>query len=155
MVRHSLIRLIALGFLASLLLLAPSQTFAAQPARVFAFYYAWFDENSWSPNLVSDVPAEPYVSRDPNVIARQIDQANGAGIDSFVVSWLGPGNPTDDRFKMMLDIAGGKGFSATIDFEANHYGSRAALVNALTYVRDQLEPHGAKGLGSTLPVSRH
>ncbi len=83
------------------------------------------------------------MSRDPGVIGRQIYQAQGAGIDSFVVSWLGPGNPTDERFKMMLDIAGGKGFSATIDFEANRYGSRDALIGALTYVRDALEPHGA------------
>lgn len=133
----------ALVSLVLLVSLTPSPIHADQPPRVFAFYYAWFDENSWSPNLVSDVPAEPYVSRDPAVIARQIDQAQGAGIDSFVVSWLGPGNPTDERFKMMLDIAGGKGFAATIDFEANHYGSREALVNALTYVRDTLEPHGA------------
>lgn len=143
MARHNVIRLVALAFLTSLLFLSPPQTSADQPPRVFAFFYAWFDENSWSPNLTSDTPAEPYVSRDPGVMARQIDQANGAGIDSFVVSWLGPGNPTDARFKMMLDIAGGKNFSATIDVEANHYSSRDALVNALVYVRDQLEPHGA------------
>ncbi len=143
MARSNFIRFAAVTFLAVLLFYSPVPTFADQPPRVFAFYYAWFDENSWTPNLVSDVPAEQYVSRDPNAIARQIDQAQGAGIDSFVVSWLGPGNPTDERFKMMLDLAGGKGFSATIDFEANKYGSRQALVDALVYVRDQLEPHGA------------
>lgn len=129
--------------IALLVFTPPSRTFADQPPTVFAFYYAWFDEQSWSPDHVADIPAETYVSRDPNTIARQIDQAAGAGIDSFVVSWLGPGNPTDERFKMMLDIAGGKNFSATIDFEANRYSSRESLINALTYVRDQLEPHGA------------
>ena len=129
--------------IALLVFTPPSRTLADQPPTVFAFYYAWFDEQSWSPDHVADIPAETYVSRDPNTIARQIDQAAGAGIDSFVVSWLGPGNPTDERFKMMLDIAGGKGFSATIDFEANRYSSRESLINALTYVRDQLEPHGA------------
>lgn len=143
MVRHNQIRLVALSFLVSLLFLAPSQTSAAQPPRVFAFYYAWFDEQSWSPAHVADIPAETYVSSDANAVSRQIDQASGAGIDSFVVSWLGPGNPTDERFRTMLDIAGGKGFSATIDFEANRYASREALVNALAYVRDRLEPHGA------------
>src|SRR5438270_85304 len=118
MARHNLIRLVTLSFLVSLALLSPLSTHADQPPRVFAFYYAWFDENSWSPKLISDIPAEQYVSRDPGAISRQIDQAQGVGIDSFVVSWLGPGNPTDDRFKTMLDLAGGKGFSATIDFEA-------------------------------------
>lgn len=143
MVRHHFLRFFALFGFAALFFLPPTRISADSPPRVFAFYYAWFDENSWSPNLVSDIPAEQYVSRDPGAIARHIEQAQGAGIDSFVVSWLGPGNPTDDRFKMMLDIAGGKGFSATIDFEANRYGSRDSLINALTYVRDQLESHGA------------
>ena len=143
MARHNFIRLVACSFFVLLALTFAPKTFADQPPRVFAFYYAWFDENSWSPNLVSDNPAEQYVSRDPSAIARHIDQASGAGIDAFVVSWLGPGNPTDERFKMMLDSAGGKGFSATIDFEANKYGSRDSLINALTYVRDQLMPHGA------------
>lgn len=143
MARPILIRLLAFSFLVFLFLLSPPHTFADNPPRVFAFYYAWFDEQTWTPNHVADIPSETYVSRDPNTIARHIDQANGAGIDSFVVSWLGPGNPTDERFKMMLDIAGGKNFSATIDFEANKYGSREALINALNYVRDQLMPHGA------------
>lgn len=152
MARYNLIRLLTLSFLAFLLFAPPSVTSADQPPRVFAFYYAWFDEFSWSPGHVADIPAETYVSSDANAIARHIDQANGAGIDSFVVSWLGPGNPTDERFRAMLDIAGGKGFSATIDFEANRYGSRDALTNALNYVRDQLMPHGAFARVNGKPV---
>lgn len=170
MARQNLLRLLALSLFVSLLFLAPPSLHAenlarghavrtsfrerdlAQQPRVFAFYYAWFDENSWSPAQVADVPLEPYVSRDPNVIARQIDQAANAGIDSFVVSWLGPGNPTDDRFRMMLDIANQKQFAMSIDFEANRYGSRAALVSALIYVRDQLMPHGAFARVNGKPV---
>lgn len=128
---------------AILALSLPPVSLADQPPHVFAFYYAWYDEGVWTQNQVPDLPAEPYASRDPNAIARQIDQAHGAGIDSLVVSWLGPGNPTDERFKLMLDIANQKQFAMSIDFEANHYGSREALINALTYVRDQLMPHGA------------
>ncbi len=140
MARHNLIRFGVLLFLIALSALETQSTLADQPPRVFAFYYAWFDENSWTPDHVADIPAETYVSRDPNAIARQIDQAQGAGIDSFVVSWLGPGNPTDERFKMMLDIAGGKNFSATIDFEANRYASRDALVN-WAQIRAQVDPN--------------
>ncbi|HZQ09936.1 MAG TPA: SH3 domain-containing protein [Anaerolineae bacterium] len=125
------------------LLARPSLILAENPPRVFAFYYAWYDDQIWSPNRVPDMPAQPYVSSDSGAIARQIDQAHSAGIDAFVVSWLGPGNPTDDRFKTILDIAGGKGFSATIDFEVERYGSRDAVIHALSYVRDALEPHGA------------
>lgn len=152
MARHNLIRFVALPLFLLVVLLSPSISLADQPPRVFAFYYAWFDEQTWTPDRVADMPAEQYVSRDPGAISRHIDQAAGAGIDSFVVSWLGPGNPTDERFRMMLDIAGGKGFSATIDFEANRYGSRQALVDALVYVRDQLQPHGAFSRVNGKPV---
>lgn len=152
MVRNNLIRIAAFVLLLTFLFVCPSTTSADQPPRVFAFYYAWFDEQTWTPDHVADLPAEPYVSRDPNAIARHIDQAAGAGIDSFVVSWLGPGNPTDERLRVLLDIAGGKGFSATIDFEANRYGSRDALIGALVYVRDQLMPHGAFSRVNGKPV---
>ena len=143
MARFNIIRLVTFALFIAFVLLSSPSTFADNPPRVFAFYYAWFDEQTWTPDHVADMPAEQYVSRDPNAMARHVDQAQGAGIDAFVVSWISPGNPTDERFKMMLDVAGGKGFSATIDFEVNHYRSRDAIINALTYVRDNLEPHGA------------
>lgn len=152
MARHNLIRLVALLTFAALALLDPKHTSAEQPPRVFAFYYAWFDEQTWTPDHAADIPAEPYVSRDPGAMARHIDQANGAGIDSFVVSWLGPGNPTDERFRLLLDIAAGKGFSAAIDFEANRFASRDALIGALVHVRDQLMPHGAYSRVNGKPV---
>jgi hypothetical protein len=85
-------------------------------------------------------------------MGRQIDQARGAGIDAFVVSWLGPGNPTDERFRMMLDIANERQFAMAIDFEANRYSSREGLVHALTVVRDQLMPHGAYARTNGKPV---
>ncbi|MBW7883696.1 MAG: hypothetical protein H3C34_13875, partial [Caldilineaceae bacterium] len=57
---------------------------------VLALYYSWFDEQSWSPATLSDLPAEPYASRDRGVMGRHIDQAKAAGIDAFVVAWYGP-----------------------------------------------------------------
>lgn len=106
---------------------------ADTPRLVLAFYYAWFDENSWSPSKVPDVPAQPYVSRDPAAIRRHVEQAQGAGIDAFVQSWWGFGNPTDENFKKLLEIANEKGFRATIDFELTSpfYHSRDDAVNSL------------------------
>ena len=46
---------------------------------VLAFYYNWFDENSWGPNKVPDRPAETYVSRDRAAMGRHIDQAKVGG----------------------------------------------------------------------------
>jgi hypothetical protein len=100
---------------------------AARPATalseerlVLAFYYTWFDEHSWSPARVPDVPSQTYVSRDRGVMGRHIDQAKGAGIDAFVVSWYGPrvdNNQTETNFRAMLDEAAARGFRLAVDFE--------------------------------------
>lgn len=92
----------------------------SQERLVLAFYYTWFDENSWAPGRVPDLPAAPYVSRDRGVMGRHIDQAKGAGIDAFVVSWYGPrveNNQTETNFRAMLDEAAARGFRLALDFE--------------------------------------
>ena len=90
---------------------------AARPPLVLAFYYDWYDANTWKPDKVPDMPATPYNSNDPGAIARQIQQARGAGIDAFVVSWWGAGNPTDSNFKIMLDQARAANFQVAVDFD--------------------------------------
>ncbi|MGB8646171.1 MAG: hypothetical protein WCF84_13105, partial [Anaerolineae bacterium] len=124
-------------------LLSSSAIRAGATPRVLAFYYAWFDANTWTPSLVSDIPAPTYNSNDPTAIARHISQAQGAGIDAFVVSWIGTNNPTDWNFKTMLDQAQRVNFKATIDFEVQHFGSRDAVIGALSYVRDTWMSHPA------------
>ena len=89
---------------------------------MLAFYYNWFDENSWGPNNVPDVPLQPYVSRDRGVMGRQIDQAKAAGIDAFVVSWYGPrveNNQTETNLRALLDEAAARGFRMAVDFEVH------------------------------------
>jgi len=57
---------------------------------VLAFYYAWFDKNTWSSGQLADQPAQPYDSRDRAAIQRHVAQAKAAGIDAFIQSWYGP-----------------------------------------------------------------
>ncbi len=99
---------------------APHAQSAADPL-VFAFYYTWFDENSWSYDRLSDLPAETYVSRDRGVMGRHIDQAKGAGIDAFLVAWYGPGggNQTEGNLSALLEEAAARGFKIGILFETN------------------------------------
>lgn len=106
---------------------------AARPPLVLAFYYDWFDENTWRPDKVPDFPVIRYHSRDPYAIARHIQQARSAGIDAFVVSWWGVGNPTDDVFRTMIEQAHATNFRVAIDFELTSpfYKSRADAVNSL------------------------
>lgn len=115
--------------------LSSSTTLAAVTPRVLAFYYAWYDQNTWNPGFISDRPAQNYNSSDPAAIARQIQRAQSAGIDAFVVSWIGQNNPTDSNFKTMLGLAQSAGFAATIDFEVEHFGTTAQVVDALNYVK--------------------
>ena len=57
---------------------------------VLAFYYTWFDEQTWTYDKLSDLPSQTYVSRDRGVMGRHIDEAKRAGIDAFMVAWYGP-----------------------------------------------------------------
>lgn len=116
---------------------------AAVTPRVLAFYYDWFDANTWNRNLLSDLPAQPYTSSDPAAIARHIQQAQSVGIDAFVVSWTGQDNPTDANFRTVLAAAQSAGFAATIDFETEHFASADQIVRALSYARDTIMTHPA------------
>jgi len=99
----------------------PIQAQSAGPTPlVLAFYYNWYDENTWTPDKVNDLPLEPYASRDRAAMARQVEQAQSAGIDAFIVSWYGPtveNNQTEPNFSVLLDVAQERGFKAAVDFE--------------------------------------
>ncbi|MCI0477498.1 MAG: SH3 domain-containing protein [Anaerolineales bacterium] len=133
--------------LAVLLGVPPTNTQAqsARPPLVLAFYYNWFDEKTWNLNALSDLPVIKYASRDPNIMAHHIQQAKGAGIDAFIVSWWGAGNQTDDNFKVMLDLARQANFRVAIDFEVNSpfYRSKNDVVQSLKYLMSTYINHPA------------
>lgn len=112
------------------------QASAQDGPPVLAFYYAWFDQNTWSSGQAVDTPAEPYNSADRATIERQVSQAQSAGIDAFVQSWYGPqetGNQTETNFRTLLDVAGAKGFKAALDLEVTSpfLGSISSVTDAL------------------------
>ena len=53
-----------------------SQPVAANSPLVLAFYYTWFDENTWTPAKVPDFPVQTYASRDTGLMDRHIGQAH-------------------------------------------------------------------------------
>lgn len=116
---------------------APAAPLKQAPERlVLAFYYTWFDENSWAANRVPDTPQQPYVSRDRGVMGRQIEQAKSAGIDAFVVSWYGPrveNNQTETNLRALLDEAAARGFRIAVDVEVAgpFFGSAGDVQGAL------------------------
>jgi uncharacterized protein YgiM (DUF1202 family) len=111
--------------------------FAQDPPPVLAFYYAWFDQNTWASGQSADLPAQGYNSADQATIERHIAQAQSAGIDALVQSWLGPqveNNQTETNFRLLLDVAQAKGFKAVVDFETTSpfLGDTGAVTGALT-----------------------
>jgi hypothetical protein len=114
--------LLTIGILGSVLLsgMAHPPTAQADAERlVLAFYYPWFDGNTWKSGKVPDVPQTLYNSDDHAAMARHIEQAQGAGIDAFVLNWWGKGNRTEKNLKALLDVAAQKGFRMAVDFDIN------------------------------------
>ena len=109
---------------------------AADSPPVLAFYYAWFDQNTWTSDQSVDLPAEPYISADRAVIERHVRQAQNAGINAFVQSWYGPqeaNNQTETNFRMLLEVSAATGFKAAVDVETMgpFFGDAGAVTNAL------------------------
>jgi LysM repeat protein len=105
---------------------------------VLAFYYAWYDMNTWASGQLSDVPQMPYVSADATTIDRHVGQARSAGIDGFVQSWYGPGggNQTETNFQILLSTASAHGFYAAADFETGspYFATPEDRIAALQYL---------------------
>ena len=111
------------------ILLQSSRSARAAPAAqaisdplVLAFYYTWFDDNTWNSGQLSDLPAERYVSADRGAMGRHIDQAKAAGIDAFIVAWYGPNgdtNQTEANLAALLDEAAARNFRIGILFETD------------------------------------
>lgn len=125
---------------------APLRQSSADPL-VFAFYYTWFDENTWTYDRLSDLPAEPYASRDRGVMARHIEQAQAAGIDAFLVAWYGPGggNQTETNLAALLEEAAARGFRIGVLFETDSpfFGGAGDVTAALQHLNAVHAAHPA------------
>src|SRR4051812_20549918 len=75
------------------------------PKLVLAFFYPWYGPGAFDQGKTSDRPTTPYISDHPDVIDRQITEAQAAGIDGFIVEWAGNGDITANNFPALFDAA--------------------------------------------------
>ena len=126
---------------------AGAQTANDQPIPILAYYYIWFEENSWE-RAKTDYPIlGNYSSDDRRIMEQHVLWAMQAGIDGFIVSWKHT-DVLDPRLAMLVDVAEENDFKLVmiyqgLDFErdplpaarvqadmawfASNYGDRAAF----------------------------
>lgn len=119
----------------------------ADERLVLAFYYAWFDWDTWSQSTCGQ-PDTLYVSADASAIERHARLAHTAGIDGLVQAWYGPGlaqNPTEPNFQTLLEKAEQENIQAAVlvDMTGALLSTTDAVVDALTKVRDDHGQHPA------------
>ncbi|MHB9092424.1 MAG: glycoside hydrolase family 71/99 protein, partial [Chloroflexota bacterium] len=116
-------------------LLLPGGVAAApeQSRPVYAFYYAWYDLDTWDSGKVADLPTVRYNSYERSTIERHVGLARQAGLSGLIQAWLGPDNPTDGNLDTLLSVAQGSDFQVSMYFETTSpfLRSRAAVANAL------------------------
>jgi len=121
-----------------------------------ALYYPWYSLDTWKNNAsLRDTPTTPYASNNPADLDRQIDQAQSAGINGFVVSWIGPGSSSDANVKLLLTEAAKKHFY--IGFFLETTGGKlsdnpATAVSWLSYIASEYTSNPAVLKVSGRPV---
>ena len=107
------------------------QSTATTPTKsvpVLAYYYIWFDPQSWD-RAKKDFPLlGRYSSDDADVMRQHIRWAKQAGIDGFIVSWKST-DKLDRRLNQLVKIADQENFKLAIIYEGLDYQRDPIPVN--------------------------
>lgn len=86
------------------------------PIPVLAYYYIWYDSNSWD-RAKSDLPLlGSYTSDDITVMRQHIQDAKAAGITGFIVSWKGT-DVLNRRLKLLVQVAEQENFKLAVIYQ--------------------------------------
>lgn len=95
----------------------------AMPVPVLAYYYIWFDRDSWDRAKVDYPLLGRYSSDDARVMRQHMQWAKKAGITGFIVSWKST-DTLNPRLAQLVEIAREEDFKLAIiyqglDFDRN------------------------------------
>ncbi len=89
---------------------------AKNPVPVLAYYYIWYDSNSWG-RAKTDIPLlGTYTSDDMSVMRKHIREAKAAGIDGFIVSWKST-DVLNRRLDQLAQVAQQEDFKLAIIYQ--------------------------------------
>ena len=114
------------------------------PPEVYAFYYQWYVMHHWTDgSMASDnVNPLPYNSGDEVAIARHIAQAQQAGLDGFLVSWIGAGSgPDQNTQKLVSLLPPGFGFAMYVEIHYERFLTMGSLLDQLEHVLETYATH--------------
>jgi hypothetical protein len=95
-------------------------TTPVESVPVLAYYYIWFDTQSWN-RAKTDYPLlGRYSSDDTEVMRQHVQWAKEAGIDGFIVSWKSTGK-LNSRLDQLVDIANEENFKLAIIYQGLNF----------------------------------
>jgi hypothetical protein len=94
----------------------PVSSTGDNPVPVFAYYYIWFDSNSWNRAKVDYPLLGHYTSDDRAVMRQHIEWAKAAGISAFIVSWKST-DVLNRRLEQLIQVAEEENFKLAIIYE--------------------------------------
>lgn len=125
---------------------------AASAQRIVSiFYYPWFTTPAWGGGYdhwaqdgaepPEDIPTSYYPALgiysmlDPSVLARQMGEIAGAGIDQIAVSWWGWGSPEDEALPTVIAAAHAQHIQVAVQIEDYSGRSVSTVLSDVAHLR--------------------
>jgi hypothetical protein len=109
------------------------------PIPTLAFYYIWYDSQSWDRAKIDYPLLGRYSSDDRAFMEEHVRMAKAAGIDGFIVSWKST-YKLDQRLEQLMDVAAAQDFSLWIMYEGLDFERKPLpvdqIINDLQYFVD-------------------
>jgi Glycosyl hydrolase family 71 len=121
---------------------SPVASAARPPLPVLAYYYIWFNPQSWE-RAKTDLPIlGPYSSDDRQVMRQHIKWAKNAGIDGFIVSWKST-TVLNRRLERLIEIADAEDFKLSIVYQGLDFARNPLPIDRIAADLDYFIEHYA------------
>ena len=109
---------------------------------LFAYFYQWFDPNSWNRAKIDYPKLGRYSSDDVTVMRQQIEWAKQAGITGFIVSWKSS-DVNNRRLQALMTVAAEQKFSLAMIYQGLDFSRKPLPVARVAADFQYFERHFA------------